>query len=136
MKVWNGYSTEHSMNLVMIGHFNASKDAESAKELIEKLTAQVESEPEQYRHDAARSDRRFSEAMTELLMSSNLVSIGPVELEQFMYESKLVLKGEKLILTTDEVDVSAFLKVMLDQGARVEVYSAHTHQDTEYGRGK
>jgi hypothetical protein len=26
--------------------------------------------------------------------------------------------------------------VMFDQGARIEVYSAHTHPDTRYGRGR
>jgi len=45
------------------------------------------------------------------------------------------VEGSKMILTTDEVDISAFLKVMLDSGARIEVYSAHDYPDTEYGRG-
>lgn len=136
MKVWNGYSTEHSMNLVMIGHFKEAKDAESAKKLIDKLTAQVDSESELYSPHAERPERRFSDAMLQMLADENFMMVGPVELEQFQYDCRLTLEGEKLILTTDEVDVSAFLKVMLDKGARIEVYSAHAHQDTEYGRGK
>jgi len=38
--------------------------------------------------------------------------------------------------STDEIEVSALLKILLDKGARVEVYSAHVYPDTEYGRGK
>lgn len=41
-----------------------------------------------------------------------------------------------MILTTDESEVSAFLKVMIQKEAKVEVYSAHDYPDTEYGRGK
>jgi translation initiation factor 2B subunit (eIF-2B alpha/beta/delta family) len=49
---------------------------------------------------------------------------------------RVKVEGSKVILTTDESDVSAFLKVMFDQGARIEIYSAHSHPDTEYGRGR
>ncbi|EUA59807.1 hypothetical protein I550_2955 [Mycobacterium intracellulare 1956] len=34
------------------------------------------------------------------------------------------------MITTDESDVQALLKVLLDGGARVEVYSAHDYPDT------
>lgn len=37
MKVWNGYGSEHSMNLVMVGQFKTIEDAEKTKELIESL---------------------------------------------------------------------------------------------------
>jgi len=39
-------------------------------------------------------------------------------------------------LTTEEFDISAFLKVMFSEGARIEVYSAHNYPDTAYGRGQ
>lgn len=31
MKIWQGYGSEHSMNLVMIGHFKSPKDATHAQ---------------------------------------------------------------------------------------------------------
>jgi hypothetical protein len=40
------------------------------------------------------------------------------------------------VLTTEEYDISAFLKVMFLNGARIEVYSAHDYKDTAHGRGK
>jgi len=39
-------------------------------------------------------------------------------------------------LPTDEPDVAAYLKLFIDNGAKVEVYSAHEHPDEDYGRGK
>jgi hypothetical protein len=41
MKVWYGYSSEHSMNLVMIGRFEDAGDAAKAKQIIDLLTEQV-----------------------------------------------------------------------------------------------
>jgi hypothetical protein len=37
--------------------------------------------------------------------------------------------GADLVLRTEEVDVAGFLKIMIDGGAKVEVYSAHVHPD-------
>ena len=53
MKVWNGYGSEHSMNLVIVGHFKEVRDAEKAKELIDLLTEQVNAEPEAYQREAS-----------------------------------------------------------------------------------
>jgi len=136
MKVWTGYGSEHSRNLVMIGHFREARDAEKAKELIDRLTEQVLAEPDVYRSDASLEEHRFSEAVLELLRASNLYSLGPAELEQFSYDASARVEGSDVVVTTDEVEVSAFLKLLLDKGARVEVYSAHDYPDTEYGRGK
>jgi hypothetical protein len=41
MKIWKGYGSEHSMNLVMIGHFKEACDAREAKRLIDQLIERV-----------------------------------------------------------------------------------------------
>ena len=33
MKIWTGYSSEHSMNLVLIGKFKQAKDAEAVADV-------------------------------------------------------------------------------------------------------
>lgn len=38
MKIWHGYGSEHSMNLVMIGHFKSTEDSKKTYRLIEQLT--------------------------------------------------------------------------------------------------
>lgn len=134
MKVWYGFGSEHSSNLVMIGRFKNVRDAEKAKKLIERLIEQVNAEPDVYQRDSSPQDRRFSEAMLKLLMASKLYSLGPTDLEQFAYDATVRVKGSEVVVTTDETDVLAFLKVLLDKGARVEVYSAHEYPDTGYGR--
>lgn len=131
MKVWSEHGSEHSMNLVMIGHFKEVRDAEKVKELIDRFTEQVRIEPDTYRFDAGPEDRRYSEAMMELMKDSGIYVLGPPELEQFTSDVKISVKGNDVVVSTDELDVSAFLKVLIEKGARVEVYSAHDYPDTK-----
>lgn len=48
-----------------------------------------------------------------------------IYLEQFAYDFQAVHQGNDVIIKTDETDVSALFKLLLDNGARVEIYSAH-----------
>jgi hypothetical protein len=136
MKIWYGFGSEHSSNLVMIGRFKEARYAKEAKEIIDRLIEEVRADPEAYSWDAIPPDRRYSNPMHELLSASRIYNVGPTELEQLNYEVDVVVKGNEVVVTTDEIEVSAFLKILLDKGARVEVYSAHVYPDTEYGRGK
>ncbi len=136
MKIWNQHGSEHSANLVMIGHFADATDAAKAKEIIDELTKQVTADQDAGTIVLGSPSTRYGKQMLDLMARLNIMSIGPQELEQLLYEVRVEVEGSKVVLTTDESDVSAFLKVMLDQGARIEVYSAHAHPDTDYGRGK
>jgi hypothetical protein len=134
MKFWYGFGSEHSANLVMIGRFKEARDAEEAKELIDRLIKQVSAEPEVCRWDTAPPGQRFSNTMFELLSASKVYSVGPAELEQFTYDVNVRVRGSEVVVTTDEIEVSAFLKILIDRGARIEVYSAHDYPGT--GRGE
>jgi hypothetical protein len=136
MKIWYGYGSEHSMNLVMIGHFDQIGDAEKAKAIIDSLTKSVSADIDDGLLEVGNPPQRYSDRMMELLKKANIYIIGANEFEQFAYDVRLELDAKRVVLTTDESDVSAFLKVLVHQGARVEVYSAHDHPDTAYGRGK
>jgi hypothetical protein len=136
MKVWYGFGSEHSSNLVMIGRFKEAREAEEVKKVIDRLIEQVSAEPDVYRWDAIPSDRRYSNPMYELLSASKIHNVGPAELEQLGYDVSVVVHGNEVVIKTEEIEVSAFLKILIDKGARVEVYSAHYYPDTDYGRGK
>lgn len=136
MKIWHQHGSEHSANLVMIGHFENATEATKAKEIIDALTNQVREEESSGTLTLGHPSERYGNAMLDLLGKLNVASIGPRELEQFLYDVSVNVDGSKIILTTEEIDISAFLKVMFDQGARIEVYSAHDHPDSAYGRGR
>ena len=131
MKIWHGYGSEHSMNLVMIGHFKSSEDAEKTQELIDQLSEGLRDKIE-----VGKSGDRFSDDVLDLLKEKEIYNLSPSELEQFLYDTHARVEGDKIILTTDESEVSAFFKLMISKGAKVEIYSAHHYPDTKYGRGK
>lgn len=136
MKLWYGYGSEHSMNLVMIGQFKDGGEATKVKEVIERITEQVNLDIEADHIEVGEQTDRYSDDMLTLLGSGvNVHGIYPAELEQFAYDVSVEVEDDKVLVTTEEIDVSAFLKVLLDKGARVEVYSAHHHPGTGYGRG-
>jgi hypothetical protein len=130
MKIWHCYGSEHSMNLVMIGSFKQVVDAKEAKTLIDELAVQVGKEPMRS-YDDDPSEARFSKEMLALLSNAKLHTIVPAELEQFIYDVHAEQKGNTLVLTTDESEVSAFLKLLIEKGAKVEVYSRHDYPDTK-----
>ena len=136
MKVWYGYGTEHSMNLVMIGRFKDATAAERAHTVIKEFTKALQAEEEAGRLIIGEPDDRFSDEVLKLLSDLNIHSVGPRELEQFLYDLTMRREGDSIVVTTDETDVQALLKVLLDKGARIEVYSAHDYPGTGHGRGE
>jgi len=131
MKIWNSYGSEHSMNLVMIGQFKNSDDAKKTKELIDKFSGELRD-----KIDIGKASDRYPDNVRDLLRDTNCYILRPFELEHFLYDVSTELKGDKIILRTDESEVSAFFKLMIENGARVEIYSAHDYPEAEYGRGK
>ena len=135
MKIWYQYGSEHSANLVMIGRFEDATEATKAKEIIDAITKQVVDDEGSGTLVIGSPSERYGNEMLALLGRLNIGSIGPQELEQFAYEVDVKVEGSDIVLTTDELDISAFLKVMFLRGARIEVYSAHDHPGTGHGRG-
>lgn len=131
MKIWHGYGSEHSMNLVMIGHFKSTEDAEEVNNLIKQLSEGLNEMIE-----IGTSRNRFDDDVLNLLRETNCYTLSPPELEHFLYDTHAQVEGDKIILTTEESEVSAFFKLMITKGAKVEIYSAHDYPDAEYGRGK
>lgn len=129
MKIWTGYSSEHSMNLVLIGKFKQAKDAESIADVIKKLGEQASKDDAYAIAHAPPEDQRFSDGMMALIRQFQLYTLAPEELGQFNFEHSVEQDGDTIKISTDEADVSAFIKLFVESGARVEVYSAHHYPE-------
>lgn len=136
MKIWNSYGSEHSMNLVLIGHFKEIRDAQEVEKLFTEVAEQVRAEDADSTTDITDGRQRFSDAMLALLEKHKIYSLAPTELEQFIYDTKLTREDKTITINTEEADVSAFIKLFIDNSAKVEVYSAHDYPDTVQGRGQ
>jgi hypothetical protein len=125
MKIWNGYGSEHSMNLVLIGRFQRAQDAEKVEKDIERLSDQASKDDSHSISFGQPEDQRFSDDMLSLLRSLNLNILGPADLGQLISEHQLRREGDRITVTTDEAEVSAFVKLFIEAGAKVEIFSAH-----------
>src|SRR5258706_9605645 len=128
MKIWKNYVSEHSANLVMIGRFKEVTAAKKTLEAIDAIKEYLDTTQEDY-----EGAERYSEALMGLLQEIRCHSVSPSEFEQFRLNIQTEQKGDRLVITTDEIEVSAFLKLLIDNGAKVEVYSAHDYPDKEDG---
>ncbi len=127
MKIWNGYGSEHSMNLVLIGKFKRAQDAEKVEKDIDKLSAQALKDDSQTIAFDGPADQRFSDEMLSLLGKLNLNTLGPADLGQLVSDHRLERRDDRITVTTDEAEVSAFVKLFIEAGAKVEVFSAHDY---------
>lgn len=127
MKIWNGYGSEHSMNLVLIGKFKQEQDAEKVEKDIKTLSTQAAKDECYSIPFDAPENQRFSDEMLSLLYSLKLHTLGPTDLGQLVSDHHLDREGDRITITTDEAEVSAFVKLFVEAGAKVEIFSAHDY---------
>ena len=108
----------------MIGKFKDAESAEKTKAIIDEITEAMSSSDD----DHLKADR-YSESALALLRKVGFYSVSPAELENFRYDISSKVNGDQIVITTDEMEISAFLKLLIEKGARVEVFSAHVHPD-------
>ena len=108
----------------MIGKFKDVGSAEKAKAAIDEITAFM-----RVRDEDSRDADHYSDGVLAVLRKVEFHSCAPMELEQFTYDMSAELKGDQIVITTDEPDISAFLKLLIEKGARVEVYSSNDYPD-------
>ncbi len=130
MKVWYGYGSDHSANLVMIGEFKTEKDAERVYELINTISENASSDSAAGIVDNWAQNEQFSEETEKRLRELDLHYISPSDIADFAFlDTSIERKGKELRFRTDDVEIGGFIKLMVNSGAKVQVYSAHEHPD-------
>ena len=115
------------MNLVLIGKFLQEQDAEKVEDVMKQIGSQAEKDECFDIAHAGLEGQRFTEEMLKLLMKLNVHSLAPIELGQLYSDFYIEREQSQITLRTDEADVSAFIKLFVDAGAKVEVFSAHDY---------
>lgn len=119
MKVWKAFSGDHSAKLRIIGTFKTIEDAKKAADLFNELLAVGNKDK--------GKNLYFSDEIMEVLDKHNFHWFNEHDPEQLDLYSELEPKENKIIVETDEEDVQALLKVLLRNGARIELYSQHDY---------
>ena len=127
MKIWIGFGSEHSMNLVLIGRFESPARLDAAVETMGRLRELAEAEwPED---SWERTEERMTGTLMQALWDLGLNDMGRWDVDIFAYEHDIETNGSEIRITTEESEIQGFLKVLLHLGARIEIYSAHSWND-------
>ncbi len=126
MKIWNSYGAEHSLNLVIVGKFKDVTDAEEFESLIDSLKDFLLEES----NFDIDSDR-FSSEVLDYLSKKDLFCLSPQQLGQLLYEMHVERQGHEIRISSDD-DLNALVSLLIHQGAKVEVFSAHDYPDEEF----
>jgi hypothetical protein len=129
MKIWLEHGSEHSSNMVMIGRFQTATDMKKVTDAIDEIKEYIEKTGDT--HEGAD---RYSDHMLELIIKHGLHTLHPSEIDQFNFDIKIDKNDKEIVFTTEEADFSAYLKVLVENKAKVEVYSAHFYRNTGKGR--
>jgi Family of unknown function (DUF6375) len=126
VKVWTGYESEHSYRLIMVGHFTDATKAAATKEKFDRLAEHVTAQLDEGTMDVGwGAEERMNESLLQALTDLGLYDLSVTDASNFAYDFDTTQDGSRLTLSTDEGAVQGFLKVMLDAGARIEVFSRH-----------
>lgn len=115
------------MNLVLIGYFKQAQDVSKTLSEIKALKDQARKDDVEFGILAPPEDHRFSNAMMELFRTLQVYHLSPNEVSQLLSEHYIEESGTKLTLTTEESEISAFVKLFIDAGAKVEIFSRHDY---------
>ncbi|MEU1647265.1 DUF6375 family protein [Micromonospora zamorensis] len=114
----------------MVGTFKDGATAETVKNIIEKFTETLQTEEAAGLHPPEKPTDRFSDKILDLIDEVNVRSLDSTDLQQFLYDFDVKRRDNSVVITTDEVDVQALIKVLVEKDAKVEIYSRHAHPDT------
>jgi hypothetical protein len=127
MRIWNGYGSEHSTDLVLVGTFETASSAEAAADAmkaLKDLTEAVWSDD-----DWGRRDERMPTALAAELAELSLYDMGRPDVDIYAFDHSVERTESVVRVRTEESDVQGFLKVLIGFGARVEVFSRHNWND-------
>ena len=127
MKIWLGFGSEHSANLVMIGRFVTPEDAAVAARELQELIDHIVSEFDYERFDENPMSVLRNPAIRDYLERLRLHIFSAEDIETLGREHHLTRRGKEIEIHTDESDLGGLVKFMIHKGARIEVYSAHDY---------
>ena len=69
----------------------------------------------------------FSDELSELFKKHDFYSFNGHDAEQLDYFYKVKPNGKEIEVLTDELDVQSIIKIFINWGAKIELYSRHDY---------
>jgi hypothetical protein len=128
MKLWVGQGSEHSYNLVLVGRFTDETASRTVEEKYERLTKAASDGLPDTGWDEVEA--RFSDELVDLLKELKPWNMSRSDINGFAYHDAMSRNGATVTVTTEDAEVQGLIKLLIDQGAKVEIYSRHDWTET------
>lgn len=125
MKIWFNYGSEHSLNIVLIGHFKKAVDAKAFEQDLENLKQFLQENPK-YEFNILN----FDSSTKEYLAREQIAFLSPEQLDQILSYEVLKRDGAKIEVTSDEL-LDGLVSWMVMKGAKVEIFSLHDYPEVQ-----
>ncbi len=125
MKIWQSYGAEHSLNLVIIGHFKEVVDAEEFKTLVDSTADFLRGQD-----DFDVEADRYGNAVMDYLAGKDLYSLSPQQLGHFLYDYSIEVIGNDVHVSSDD-DLHGLISLLINKGAKIEIFSAHDYPEVD-----
>ena len=126
MKIWKGFGSEHSANMVLIGHFKDVQSATETKKLIEEFQEVVEASRDAGEFDVGQPPEYYPEKVLHFVSEHNFHPT-PKDLEDVLYDYTMDQSECDIKIHTEEQAFQFFINAMIRKGAKIEVFSAHDY---------
>lgn len=119
MKIWKSFSGEHSAKLRIVGTFKTATDAQKAVDCFNDLL--------DVKDKAKGGNLYFSDEIMEVMNKHNMHSFAETDPEQLDYFYTLDRHNNQIIVNTDELEIQALVKILINYGAKIEMFSKHDY---------
>lgn len=123
MKIWQGFGSEHSAKLRLVGTFKTVADAQRVNEDVNSLQAMVLKHENEILSQPDKYPEEILHALSRQIRGG--ASIHPKDLEDFFMFEGFEQNGNQLIMETDDEGWAGLIKLFVNNEAKVEVFSRH-----------
>ena len=128
MKIWNGYSSEHSSGIVLVGHFANREDASMFLEEFKRVKKLAE---DNYENFVDENDLYPNDILQALYRGKYRYAslMGPKDIAELCGDLQVFVKDNKFVLKSDEYDWGGTIKMLLMAEAKIEILTEHAQKE-------
>src|SRR5690606_27711733 len=98
MKIWMGYGSEHSANLVIIGKFKSAEEAQDAIRLIERMSEAAVADMEDGNIVPGEISTKITDRFLKISKDEKFYSLGHGDAEQLLNEFHHKQVGDSVVI--------------------------------------
>jgi hypothetical protein len=131
MKIWVGFSADHSARLNIVAKFKNENDAQKAEETLKYLINTFKDVPNNvdtiYENESEKN--KVMDLLHKIMEEKNIISLSFCDVVQLLYfsENDVCRSSDTVTIQTDIHDIQSLIKILLEHGGKIEIYDRRDH---------